>query len=208
MSSMMEVKILISAADVNAQYITSACQQAISYSIQPYMPPWTPDMTDITQGWVKIKKLSEIDRKMKGHEIHNQGLYAIAWDNEGITPFHAGCVYIGQTERDVHERIMVFEAAFRGVSNNHHGRISKDKTTFEEGNGEITKDQLACWYRLHSIDGYARQSRKNSMTIEKMALHAHYFMNEEKYPMWNKQSLSNEECRDQVRCRLIELGWI
>lgn len=209
MSNLMQVTLTVPSSQLSSQVMQSACQISVSYSITPYVPPWDHTKCNITEGWVKFGDLNSVKSKLKGHEMHNEGLYAVTWKNDGQSPFHAGALYIGQTQQTVYKRLNEFEDSFRGKKNNHNQRISANRAEWEKENNKILgHEDLTVWYRLHTTDGpYPRLLPEQSKILECMAFNAHTIM-QQCYPKWNIQSLLDEKNMNLVLGQLTKAGWV
>lgn len=209
MTEVMEIRIRVPADDVDASYVRTACKKSLHYDILPYVPQWDHTRCDITKGWVRAGTLADIKNKMPDHEIHNEGLYAVSWNRGGISPFHDGAVYIGQSQQTCYVRLNEWEDAFRGISNNHRKRPAIMKSQWEEDNKKtLNHSDLSVWYRLHSTDGYPKLPRNQSEILESMALNAHYLM-QMQHPTCNLQSLKKIiNTENLVLAQLTNAGWV
>ncbi len=209
MSDVMEIRLRVPASDLDAPHIVTACQKSLHFDIVEYLPPWDHTRCDITKGWVNAGTLADIKNKMTGHEIHNEGLYAVSWNRGNISPFHDGAVYIGQSQQTCYVRLNEWENAFRGINNNHRRRPAVMKAQWEnENNRSLNHEELSVWYRLHNTDGYLRLPRAQSEMLESMALNAHYLM-QKRHPTCNLQSLKKLTATEPlVLQQLTDAGWI
>lgn len=169
--------------------------------IKCYVHPEPLQIEDcnIMEGWLKLGDLTATRGGYdSSHKASKPGLYVIKIA-DGINHILSPCIYIGQSTDAVFTRLKQWDCSWRGKKTARGSSYLVFKAELEKKLNRTIRDMdLEIWYRPHETDKSEDPSIKaDSLLREKIAICAHFIMNEY-HPDMNKRDTPNQDEMDRV----------